>query len=211
MVDDLRPTMAMNVPCVTLPTGLNRIAYFSMKSIKSYVALLVLSVSSFANAQVPTEHDESLVRGRAAYSPAMTLALLKKMEKFCASADKAGREQLFSAVAAWEKRHQVLLQENARVRDELRAEVEAPEAPAGLKAELNNMLNIRVPQQVENDFKRLFPPAASKGWASKAFTCGANAGVIDSGQYDLERNDPELSAYLRKRFVKARADTATPE
>jgi hypothetical protein len=82
------------------------------------------------------------------------------------------------------------LQENARVRDELRAEVEAPEAPAGLKAELNNMLNIRVPQQVENDFKRLFPPAASKGWASKAFTCGANAGVIDSLCRQAERHTP---------------------
>lgn len=109
---------------------------------------------------------------------------------------------LVAAVAAWEKRHADLLQENARVRDELQAEVNAPTADTRIKAELDNVLNKRVPQQVETDYKKLVPPGASDGWASKAFVCGANASTIEHGQYDLERFDPEVADYLRKRIAR---------
>ncbi|MBQ5946466.1 hypothetical protein [Massilia sp. ST3] len=138
----------------------------------------------------------------------MTLSLLKKVEGFCASADKSGRDMLVAAVTAWQKRHADLLEENARVRDELRAEVNAPTANPGLKAELDDMLNRRVPQQVEADYKKLVPPKSSKGWASKAFVCGANAGMIKDGKYDLERVDPEVAAYLQKRIAQAQSGSA---
>jgi hypothetical protein len=173
---------------------------FSRISIQSGLALLALCVPTLAISQGSGIADDPQVRGRAAYSPAMTLALLKKIEGFCASADKSARTQLVAALSAWQKRHAELLRESAFVRDELAAEVDAPGAPAQLKAEFDNMLNVRVPQQVDNDYRRAFPPEASRGWASKAYVCGAHAGTITGGQYDLERFDPELAAYLRKRI-----------
>jgi hypothetical protein len=176
---------------------------------KLYTAIVALSIAPFAAAQGPNAGDESYVRGRAAYSPAMTLSLLKKVQGFCANADKSARDMLVAAIADWQKRHADLLQENARVRGELQAEVDAPTANPGLKAELDSMLNKRVPQQVETDYKKLVPPDASKGWASKAFVCGANAGMIKDGKYDLERVDPEVAAYLRKRIAQAQNGSAT--
>jgi hypothetical protein len=181
-----------------------------MPSIKLCTAIAALSLFSLTAARSVRADDETLVRGRAAYSPAMTLSLLKKVEGFCSSADKSAREMLTVAVTAWQKRHADLLRENARVREELQAEVNAPGANPGLKAELDNMFNKRVPQQVETDYKKLVPPDASKGWASKSFVCGANASTIEHGQYDLERFDPEVAAYLRKRIAQARPNSATP-
>jgi len=63
------------------------------------------------------------------------------------------------------KRHAYLLAQ---------AEVDTPGADPRHKAELDDMFNKRVPQQVEADYRKLVPPDASKGWASKAFVCGAN-------------------------------------
>jgi len=166
--------------------------------------LIVLALCLAPMAVPASAQDtEQLVRGRASYSPALTLALLKKIEAFCAGADKSAREPLAKAIAAWQQRHAGLLLENARVRDELIAEANAPTAPPGLKAELDRMLKVRVPEQVESDYRKLVPPDASKGWASKAFTCGAHAGTIDSGQYDLARFDPAVAAYLQKRMHQA--------
>jgi len=169
---------------------------------KMYFAIGVFSLSAWASAQAPGASAESFVRGRASYSPALTLSLLKKVESFCISADKSARNMLVAAVAGWQMRHADLLQENARVLDELKAEVNAPKAGPGLKAALDNMLDRRVPEQVETDYKKMVPPDASKGWASKAFVCGANAGMIEDGKYDLERVDPAVADYLRQRIAR---------
>lgn len=171
-----------------------------MFSLKLYVAALALCLSTCAAAQDPNASDASFVRGRAAYSPALTQSLLKKVEGFCMSADKSARDALVAAVKGWQLRHAELLQENSRVLDELKAEVNDPNASPALKTALDNMLNQRVPHQVETDYQKMVPPDASKGWASKAFVCGANAGMIDDGKYDLERIDPAVAEYLRKRI-----------
>ncbi|QNA87548.1 hypothetical protein G4G28_02045 [Massilia sp. Dwa41.01b] len=123
--------------------------------------------------------------------------------------DRSARDKLIGAVSAWHKRHADLLPENARVRQEIQAEAYAPTAPPGLKAEFDEMFDKRMPQQVESDYKKLLPPGSSNGWASKAFVCGANAGIIEHGQYDLERFDPQVAAYLRKRIAAMRSGTAT--
>jgi hypothetical protein len=178
-----------------------------MTAKKLSAALLALCVVPYAAAQSVGASDESFIRGRAAYSPAMTLTLLKKVEGFCATADKSAHDMLFAAVAAWQQRHADLLRENALVLAELQAEVNAPAAPPGLKAQLDGMLNQRVPQQVETDFKKLVPAESTRGWASKAFVCGANASTIEQGQHDLERVDPEVAAYLRKRLARSASVT----
>jgi hypothetical protein len=171
----------------------------------------VLFLPRIVAAQGPAAIDESFVRGRAAYSPAMTQSLLKKVEAYCASADKSARDKVTTAVAAWQKRHAELLVENKRVRSELLDEVNGPAAAQGLRAELDNMLNKQVPQQIDADYKKLVPQDASKGWASKAFVCGANAGLIEQGQFDLGRLDPQVSDYLRKRISQpANSGGTTP-
>lgn len=180
-----------------------------MISMKLYAAAVAFSLPALASAQGPNASDESFVRGRAAYLPAMTLLVLKKVEGFCASADKSAREKLVAAVAGWQKRHADLLRENSRVLDELQAEVNSPTANPGLKVELENMLKKRVPQQVETDYKKMIPADASKGWASKSFVCGANAGMIEDGRYDLERVDPAVAVYLQKRIAQSENGAAT--
>ncbi|MYM68005.1 hypothetical protein GTP45_14365 [Pseudoduganella sp. FT55W] len=173
--------------------------------------ILALALPGIVAAQGSAAVDESFVRGRAAYSPAMTQSLLKKVEAYCASADKSARDNLTAAVAAWQKRHADLLLENIRVRGELLDEVNALTAPQGLKAELDNMLNKQVPSQVEADYKKLIPPDTSKGWATKAFVCGANAGMIEQGQFDLDRLDPQVADYLRRRIAPpGSSGVATP-
>ena len=99
------------------------------------------------------------------------------------------------------KRHAYLLAQ---------AEVDTPGGDPRHKAELDDMFNKRVPQQVEADYRKLVPPDASKGWASKAFVCGANAGTIEHGQYDLDRFDPDVADYLRKRIAGAGKGGASP-
>lgn len=64
------------------------------------------------------------------------------------------------------------------------------------------MFNKRAPQQVDSDYKKLLPPAALTGWASKAFTCGAHAGTIEDGKYELARVDPDVAAYLGKQIAQ---------
>jgi hypothetical protein len=173
------------------------------------VLLLVLCVAQMAPASA--QDDERLVRGRASYSPAMTQALLTKIETFCADADKSARAPLAMALAGWHQRHAALLAENARVRAELVTEAGAPTAPPELKAELDNMFRVRVPEKVDSDFKKMFPPASSKGWASKAFSCGVQASLLDEGKYDLARTDPAVAAYLENRIRQSgKAGTATP-
>jgi len=182
-----------------------------MSLLKLFVAALALGLSTCASAQDSGARDASFVRGRAAYLPASTLSLLTKVEDFCKSADQSARDAMVAAVDGWRLRHAELLQENSRVLNELKAEVNAPEAGPGLKAALDNMLDQRVPQQVETDYKKMVPPDASQGWASKAFVCGANAGMIKDGKYDLERFDPAVADYLRKQIAQRKSgDPAGP-
>jgi hypothetical protein len=178
-----------------------------MPPIKLCALVVAIVLPRIVAAQGSAAVDESFVRGRAAYSPAMTQSLLKKVEAYCASADKSARHKVTAAAAAWQKRHADLLLENMRVRSELLDEVNAPAA----KAELDNMLNKQVPHQVETDYKKLIPQDASKGWASKAFVCGVNAGMIEQGQFDLSQLDPQVSDYLRKRISQPGSNgVATP-
>ncbi|QGZ42335.1 hypothetical protein [Pseudoduganella flava] len=177
---------------------------------RPHLFVLGISLAYAVCVHAQSGEDERLVRGRASYLPASTYALLQKVERFCSTADKSAREPFAKALKAWHGRHAELLAENASVRDELLAEAAAPGAPAGLKATLDDVLNVQVVRQIDADYKKMVPPDSSRGWAGKAFVCGANAGLIDQGNFDLSRIDPAVAAYLEKRLQARRSGTAVP-
>jgi len=141
----------------------------------------------------------------------MTQALLTKVETFCASADKSAREPLAKALAGWRQRHAALLAENARVRAELVAEASAPAAPPELKAELDNMFKVRVPEKVDSDYNKMFHlPAARAGPARhSAAACRRACWTRASTTWRVPIRRSQL--YLESRMRQSgKAGAATP-
>jgi hypothetical protein len=145
-----------------------------------------LIAPSAASAQLLKYENKAEVAGAALVSPESTRRILRILQDACNEAHPGAEAQLAKENAAWEKRHSRYLQLSQRARNML-----------GHKAQQETYeLLERVPAEMAKGIVFVIHSTKASGPKAVDSFCASLAQSLADGKWDLQNNDPTLTAYF---------------
>lgn len=185
---------------MSLPT-MHKTIHISMRLIAS--AAIFLYTAAPASAQLLKYNSQAEILGAAAVSPDSGRQVLKGLLSVCAQTGAQSRSTFENALAGWEKRHQLFLQENARIKQDFLRRADNPGTSEEERRAIKNMYEVLVPKTIEAQIASLATPINTiEDPKAKASLCNDYAQSVVEGQWDLQKNDPTLANFLADRIKK---------
>lgn len=163
---------------------------------QSLVGVLAVIACTCAQAQATKAASNTHIPNMAMISPDYTRQVLQKLIGMCAAYGNAVQQSGSQAFSGWMARHQVLLDESLRVRQEFLGPKPSEDTKRTLEM-LDAMTPMIVDGQFDSNAKSINGQPTPE---AKANLCMAYMKSIDQDSWELRRSDPETFKFLQDRI-----------
>lgn len=161
--------------------------------------VLMLAYCHASRAQPLHYNSQAELLGAAATGPWTTETSLTKVMDFCAERVPLTMEPANAALKRWKNRNGFYLYASAGYRQALDGLINDPKLESSKREPLRNLINVDLPRLVKAKTEALLEPlrVAAENGAGESL-CQDYVAAIDSGDFDISRNDPQLAEFIEK-------------
>jgi len=178
-------------------------------TLQRLVIVLLLTLAEVGHAQVLKYDNDTQLLAAAAVSPDGTRQIITRLTDTCSSYSPSLRDSGERELKSWNERHRTYLEESIQIRKQVESQYEGPSASPQTRQAFKHMLDVAVPQLINNQYQAIFSVVDSMpSLQGKISICNSYIQAIGDKKFDLKTNDPTLSEFFDKRIKDKRDRTS---